>query len=176
VLLLVMLCGVTAARAQDDPKFGVTMEVSTTVGVIWHVSNHLAIKPDIGFTNSKSESERSSSDQSGITTGVSARVYVHTWDNLRAYVSPGYFYSRATRHSGSTSLTLENKDSTNSVAGSFGAQYAVHKKFAVFGETGIAYSHTKFTSVPSVAFVGSSRSETKGWRSRSSVGVIFYFW
>jgi hypothetical protein len=171
-----MLCGATSANAQDDPKFGITMETSPAVGVIWHVSNHLAIKSDIGFSKANSESERSSSDQSGITAGVSARLYMGTWDKLRAYVSPAYLYSRATQHAGSSSLTLENKDSTYNVAGLFGAQYALHKKFAVFGETGVAYSHVTFTSVPSVGFIGTTKSVSTGWRSRSSVGVIFYLW
>jgi hypothetical protein len=170
------LWGTAAMRAQDDPKVGVTMEASTTVGVIWQVSNRFAVKPEIGFSKMSSESERSSTDSSGVTPGVSGRLYLNTWDSLRTYVSPGYFYSRSTQHSGSSSLTLENRDSSYSVVGSFGAQYSLHKKLAVFGETGIAYTHTTFTSVPSVVFVGSTQSVTTGWRSRSSVGVIFYFW
>jgi hypothetical protein len=176
LLLASMLCGGTTASAQDDPKVGVTMEASTNVGVIWHLFNRLAVKPEVGFSTLTTESERSSSDAKGFTTGVSGRLYLHTWDNLRTYASPGYFYSRSTQHGGSSSITLENKDSTYSIAASFGAQYAFHKKFAVFGETGVSRLHTTFTSVPSVGFVGSSRSVTTGWRSRSGVGAIFYFW
>jgi hypothetical protein len=82
-------CVATAARAQDNPKLGITMETPSTVGVIWHISNSIAIQPEIGFSKGSSEGERSNTDQSGLFTGVGVRVYVHTWDNLRAYVSPG---------------------------------------------------------------------------------------
>jgi hypothetical protein len=174
LVLASFLCGATAAPAQDDPKIGLTMEVSTTVGVIWHVSNLIAIKSDIGFSSLTSDSERSATDSSGITTGVSARLYMLKRDGLRAYVSPGYFYSRTTQNSGSSSLTFENRDSTNSFAGSFGVQYALHKKLALFGETGITYSHSTFTSTAALALLG-SESSTVAWRSKSGVGVIFYF-
>jgi hypothetical protein len=175
LLFVLMLCTGTAVRAQDDPKFGITMETPTTVGVIWHLSNVVAIQPEIGFSTSSSEGERSTTDLSSITTGVSARMYFHSWDKVRAYVSPKYGYSRLTQHGGSSSLTLENKNVTNSFTASFGVQYAPHKKFAVFGETGVTYSRLTFTSSSNVALLG-SESATNGWRSGSSVGVTFYLW
>ena len=177
ILLLVglMPCGGTAARAQDDPKVGVSMETSSTVGVIWQVSKSIAVQPEIGFSTSSSESERSTSDGSGLTTGVSARLYMHTWDNLRAYVSPKYSYGRSTQRGGSSSLTIENKNVTNSFTGSFGAQYAFHKKFAAYGETGVVYSRLTFTSSDNLGLLG-SESKSNEWHSRSAVGVIFYFW
>src|SRR6266545_5582240 len=101
LLLGSLLCGATTARAQDNPKLGVTMESPTTAGVIWHVFDVVAIQSEIGFSTSSSDG-RSASDQTSISTGVGARLYLHRWDNLRAYASPRYSYSRSTQHAGSS--------------------------------------------------------------------------
>jgi hypothetical protein len=82
---------------------------------------------------------------------------------------------RSTQHGGSSSLSLENTNATNSFTGSFGAQYALHKKFAVFAQTGVTYARLKFTSTSNVALLGSA-STTTSWRSGSSVGATFYLW
>lgn len=170
-----IVCVATAARAQDKPKLGITMETPSRVGVIWHISNAIAIQPEIGFSKGSSEGERSNTDQSGLFTGVGVRVYVHTWDNLRAYVSPRYSYDRLTQQGGSSSLTLENTNTTNSFTGSFGAQYALHKRFAVYAQTGVTYSSLKFKSTSTIASLG-SESTNSSWRSGSSVGAAFYLW
>jgi predicted porin len=84
-------------------------------------------------------------------------------------------YERLTQHGGSSSLTLENTDTTNSFTGSFGAQYALHKRFAIYAQTGVSYSRLKFTSTSTVALLGSESTSTS-WHSGSSVGAAFYFW
>jgi len=63
------------------------------------------------------------------------------------------------------------KATTNNAGGqgSFGAQYYVSNRFALFGELGVGFSHTETKS---------NLTPTKGtswaWGTRSAVGIIFY--
>jgi hypothetical protein len=185
------------ARAQDAGQVGVTLGYPAEVGIVWHVTDRVAVRPNISFSHASTDhvsdfsslgdpvdSEGSSS--TSLTTGVSGLIYVRTWDKVRAYLSPRYDYGRIWSNAGSTFLT-ENKHSAYAVTGSFGAQYQLHQRFAVFGEAGFGYSHSSTTYTSSLVLpvipVGVnvapvSRSDeiaTHSWSTRSGAGVIFYF-
>jgi hypothetical protein len=113
--------------------------------------------------------------------------YFGQWDKLRAYVSPRYTYARLTAESGSGStFNFDTRNSVHAVTGSFGAHYQLHRRFAVFGETGFGYSRSRTTStsrlllpvitVPNLPSPVSQSSETNShnWATRTSAGVIFY--
>ena len=70
----------------------------------------------------------------------------------------------------------------NFVSGSFGAQYALGRRFSVFGELGLGFSRTTTSPTPSstsiaaggsTSIVGTSSSSTLG--TRSGAGVVLYF-
>ncbi len=44
-VLMLLVCGVGRAYAQDDPRVGLTMGYPTSVGVLWHVTDRIAIRP-----------------------------------------------------------------------------------------------------------------------------------
>jgi hypothetical protein len=174
---------VSTASAQDKGDTGVTMGYPAAVGIVHHVSDRFAIRPEVTFAVASSSSDTGSSDSDSDTwtigVGASGIFYLRQWDKVRSYFSPRYAYFRgeATTMS-SISLPgglLDGLESTTTssqhqVVGSFGAQFAAHDKFSVYGEVGVGFTRQR------------SRSELSGGRgtsnhlgTRSGVGVIFYF-
>jgi hypothetical protein len=187
------------ALAQDAGQIGVTLGYPSAVGIIWHVTDNVAVRPEISFSTGSTESPVISSGLSfpdvsvnvgetsstTVTAGVSGLFYFGEWDKLRAYVSPRYTYARLTSNSGST-FSTDARNSAYTVTGSFGAHYQLHRRFAVFGETGFGYTRTRTTLtsvlllpvipvVPTVpAPVTRSEINSHSWAIRTSAGVIFY--
>lgn len=192
----------TNALAQDAGQIGVTLGYPASVGVIWHVTDNLAVRPEISFSTGSSENpvttsglslpglsdDPGESSSTAVATGVSGLFYFGKWDRLRAYVSPRYTYARLTAESGSGStFNFDTRNSIHAITGSFGAHYQLHRRFAVFGETGFGYSrsHTISTSRlllpvitgPNIPAPVSQSAETNShsWNTRTGAGVIFYF-
>jgi len=126
-------------------------------------------------------------DSWSASVGLSAIVYLAAPDAFRAYVAPRFAYSRASTtlplasiafdSSGSiptaTTTTTTSTSSNYEWSGSFGAQYALSRRFVVFGEAGPRYRRS--TSSPFVSAL--TRTEGKAWSVgiQSGVGVILYF-
>ena len=175
VAILLLGCQAGTAYGQDDRRFGLTMGFPTAVGFLWHVSDRVAVRPEIDISRSETKTEGSilsgpvtSSELTGhvIQPGVSALIYLTSRDDLRTYVSPRYVYSR--------SETSQNSETSNHlVSGSFGAQQRVGSRFAVFGELGVEYTRSKSelpTTPPTSLTTRRSVIEL-----RSSAGVVLYF-
>jgi hypothetical protein len=62
------------------------------------------------------------------------------------------------------------RSSSSSIFGSFGAQYALGRRFSVFGEVGLGYSRQSLRSP-----LSQTRSEAHAVTTRSGAGVILYF-
>lgn len=221
MLSIVMLFapGASSVRAQEQGQIGLAMGYPTGAAVVWHVTDAIAVRPEVNFSGSHYETSPSTaftsageSDSTTIGVGVSGLIYIGKWDALRTYVSPQYHYFRSSTTTeisypfdptvlaaltgpGSSpllgtipSLTLtipptrtENTSSTMTVTGSFGAQYALHKRFSAFGEVGFGYSwlSTSSTSRTSSVFgnliTPDEEPRSRNWGTRSAVGIIFYF-
>jgi len=174
--LLVVTCA--PAGAQDSGKVGATIAYPGSIGLIWHASDSVAIRPAFAFAHSDSEISPGSSENESTTIALDLGVlfYVKKYDNVRTYVSPRFIYSRSTSTSTQTALPvglpeITTTSTTTGGAGVFGAQYAPTKRFSVFGEVGIAFNHRHSTSEPT----GASEFTTNTWGTTSGVGVIFYF-
>jgi hypothetical protein len=68
---------------------------------------------------------------------------------------------------------------THFISGSFGAQYALGRRFSVFGEIGLGYTRTSVDNEPTSsvspgASTGSAAT-SHGIAARSGAGVVFYF-
>jgi hypothetical protein len=201
IIAIVSMPGV--ARAQDDPKVGLTMGYPSSVGVIWNVSERVAVRPEVGLSrmtgdatgfDAAGQAPISTNDSTGVGVGISGLIYVGRWDALRAYVSPRVSYVR-TSASASTSSSSSYSDSLSSsylTSGSFGAQYSLGRHFGLFGEIGVGYSTTTtaLTSTLStgiIVLVGgipslstttrlvTSSAHASSLATRSGVGVIFFF-
>ena len=166
------LLGVAASvAAQDRGRVGITMGYPASVGLLWHVSETTALRPEFTFNRDDASSESLVSARSNFwstAAGASVLFYSSVRDNLRTYVAPRFSYARTRGTSDITSST------TNSYAfaGMFGAQYSLGKRFAAFGEVGFGYSR-QTGSVTSPVFTTKSRSNSVG--TRSGAGVILYF-
>ena len=187
---MVLAMAARPVSAQEAGDVGVTMGYPGAIGVVWHITDGLAVRPDLTLSRTTSESRTTSSSvfggQSlsssntsegwGTTVGLSALVNVRTIERLRLYVSPrlAYSYSSSDNETGLTgSLSAFNATTTGIVAsGSFGSQYNVHDRFAIFGELGLQYSSLTTES----DFPGSSnQTDSTSFGLRSAVGVTFYF-
>jgi opacity protein-like surface antigen len=191
--LALALCSTSAfAQQQRQPAVGVVMGYPAAIGVLWNVSDRFALRPEVSVTRSTADSTTAgaapivsslaSSDTWSTGIGLSALWYFTSGDALRTYVSPRFAYSRATNTnsntttSGSSTITGTNAVSaTYAGSGSIGAQYSLHRRFAVFGELGITYTdvETETTSSNSPAFVVDTTGKTIS--VRSGVGVIVFF-
>ena len=174
-------CVPAIAGAQDTRKVGITMAYPAAVGVLWHVSPKVAIRPELSFAGTSTDTTSSSiaSDSSGwaIGTGVSALFYLKTYEHLRTYVTPRFTYSHTSTTSTLSSLlpgvTTSKSEQTNDstgIAGLFGAQYMLGDRFSLFGEVGFGYAHGSTTSSTAT----STKITSNGWGTRAGIGVVFY--
>ena len=165
------------ASAQGAGKLGVTMGYPSSFGIVWHVSDKVAIRPELTITVSSSESSNSSfsaeNDTWNLGTGVSVLFYLKSYDQLRTYFSPRLSYNRNTNENTSSGITTSTSEATSTntgVAGMFGAQYGLGDKFSVFGEVGVGYTRSETSGSPQV-----TKSSGNSLGTRTGVGVIFYF-
>jgi hypothetical protein len=170
-----LLAGCLAAGAQEKGKAGVAIGYPGGIGVLWHATDKIAIRPDFVFTRTSTDGS-SGGDGWGINTGLSVLFYVKKYDNVRTYVSPRLTYTRSTttiQASTNTQGTLADFKSTSTStggAGVFGAQYSPAARFSVFGELGIAFSRRRSESSLGIVSVIKGSS----WGTTAGVGVVFY--
>ena len=170
--LAVVLVGVVGApaavSAQEPARIGITMGYPASLGIVWRVTDRVALRPEFAFAHASLSGigPVSTGDSStNVGVGASALFYFRSTDDaLRPYVTPRWSYGHTSAGNGITS------DGTHSVAGSFGAEYMLGKRFSVFGETGLEYSHSSAKFGVATATQGANRIAT-----RTGAGVVFYF-
>ena len=162
-----VLLTATAAAAQERPNVGITIGYPAAVGVLWHATDSVAIRPDFRFSGSSSEP--GGVDGWTFATGVTALFYAPAAENVRTYIAPRLDYQR--NSTTVSALGLEQTRTSNAwgISGSFGAEYTPNRRFGVFGEIGLSYSRLKTEAVASL-----SEGTSHGWGTRAGVGVIFY--
>jgi len=154
------------ARAQDTRKTGITMGFPESIGMIWE-SRTVALRPEITLSGASIDSGGSGSSTSwNIGIAVAALFYLHQDDHLKTYVSPRFDYGHShTSTDGSSGVNTSNSHWGAGGAGSFGAQYALGDRFAVYAEAGLQFSHS-----PLAGGNGSGNA----WGTRTAIGGIFY--
>jgi hypothetical protein len=170
-LFVALLFVPSVAAAQEPGDVGVFMGYPS-LGLIWHVSERVAIRPEISFSSTSTEIDSpfggiGTSHNWNVKVGASALVYLNDADRLRTYVAPQFTYVRT---KGETSSSLsELVANTYGFAGLFGAQYSLNDRFSVFGELGVGYTHASTGDR-----IGTD-SQADNWGTRTGVGVILYF-
>ena len=160
------------AAAQERGQTGITMGYPASIGVVHHVTNSIAVRPELSFSHTATET---SSDFGGATdgwslgTGISVLFYLKPIENVRTYVSPRFTFSR-TSSTAESDFTETSTSTGNafSVSGSFGAQYTPHRRFAVFGEVG-------FGLIDSSVETRLTKVSSFNWGTRTGFGAILYF-
>jgi hypothetical protein len=163
------------AQAQEAGQVGITMGYPASVGLVWHVTDKVAVRPEasfaLGSSETRSEIFDTEGDSSTFATGVAALFSVREWDRVRAYAGPHFAYGRTNSNSESilddvTELTA----TTYQVDGLFGVQYTPHPRFAVFGELGFGYTNRETKSDGATLVL-----ESRSWGTHTGAGIIFYF-
>jgi hypothetical protein len=179
VAALVLLPG--SASAQEKGKTGIFMG-SSGLGLIWHATERVAIRPEVSFSRATYETPTSETDANSYSVGVSALFYMAKRDNAAAYFAPRYVYTHSSgeiRYNSLLSLptlfptTAEQSASASQVSGSFGAQYWLGSRFSVFGEAGLAYGTGESESQSGFGMV--AKTDSNAFSTRASVAAAFYF-
>jgi len=190
IVLVMLLAMAGVAHAQEKGQVGLVIGYPASAGIIWHLSERMAFRPDVTLTRSTNDQTNfiavpglstttSSGESWQVTAGLSALFYVHRRDALRTYISPRFAYTRSTSTSTSSSplptgstMTSESVFAQYAFVGSFGVQYALGRSFSIFGEIGAAYTDIESsTSLASTRLEGTNRVLS----TRSGVGVVLYF-
>jgi hypothetical protein len=167
----------TLASAQDAGQAGITMGYPASIGLLYHVTDRVAVRPEFSVSRNtgSSSSPIITTISSGWSLGVgaSALFYLSERDRVRPYVSPRFTYTRSSSTVDSSgSLPPPSGATTHgdaySAAGSFGAQYTPNRRFAVFGDVGFGYTHTTLKT-------GGGALDSNSWGTRTGAGVVFYF-
>ena len=182
IVSLMAVCVSGTASAQDKGKVGLTMGYPGAIGIQWHVSDKVAIRPEFSFTGSSSELESGSFGSEGDSwtfgTNISALFYLTTDDKLRTYFAPRFTWSHGSSESELTGplptpiiVETESKSSGDAYGfgGSFGAQYGLGDRFLVFGELGFNYGHATSENNRST-----TKTTTNAWGTRTAVGIVFF--
>lgn len=108
VVIAVALLGsfaASTATAQQKGQVGVAFESGPAIGIVWHVSDNVALIPEVSFSRYWSEYESSlfrsspyssSAKSWSVGFGLGTRFYIRRQDELGIYVGPQYEYSRNT--------------------------------------------------------------------------------
>jgi hypothetical protein len=185
-----ILASAASAQAQQDRKVGLVFGYPTAVGVLWHVSDGIALRPDLAVNRQSSETtstvstgftppQTSTSTTTGWNTsvGLSALFYLGSPADLQFYLTPrvAYQFSRTETENSPPLPQLSSYESESDgfvVAGSFGAQYRVHERFRLFGELGLSYAEQEGETGFTLARQSLS---TTSFGVRSGVGIVVYF-
>jgi len=107
-----------SASAQEKGKVGLTMGYPQSVGIVWHVTDRIALRPEVSISHSWSETterrvviipgpgvpgfplpgsptETVSTSAWSLTTGLTGLIYLWKDNNVSAYLAPAVTYSRA---------------------------------------------------------------------------------
>lgn len=174
-LFLLLLPGL--AGAQDQGDAGITLGHPGTIGVLWHVSDRVAVRPEFGFSYTSSEStigDEIAATSTGWTLvpGISAVVYLQRYERLRTYFSPRFTFARSTNsfEADPSAPTAKSTNKSYSGVASFGTHYSFTEKLSLFAELGLGVTRTTGSSALSPAKTGAYQ-----WATRTGVGVVFYF-
>jgi hypothetical protein len=181
VLLSMSLVGLRGAEAQvqESGRIGLSMGYPGSIGVLWHVADRVAVRPELAFSFATSTSEldvpllgddERSSSTTAVDVGAAVLFYLAPDGALRTYVSPRFVYSGNTAANLVDALDVDS--SRWQLSGSFGAKYSLGERFAVFGETGLGVTRSSATTE---LLTLRSESRTTNLRLHSGAGVILYF-
>lgn len=190
------LCLARTAAAQDSGQIGVTMGYPGSIGIVWHLTDSIAVRPDFFFQATFLDS-LSDDSATMVGIGVSGIFYLTKMDALRTYVVPRVSFRRTsseysypiyaadlaasiqalgmTSRIATQSPTFESTSTSQQVSGAIGAQYSLHKRFSVFGEVGFGYSNLTQSFAGNVPIFPVEDSGPHSWATQSAVGIILYF-
>lgn len=167
-VLGVILLAPAIATAQEERRVGLSMGYPASLGLLWHATDRVAVRPDVTFSTVSSEVEDRGGSGSAFSVGATVLFYTLQRDALSTYVAPSYLYAHSSNESASG---LETTARTHQFGGSFGVQYKLGERVRVFGETGLYFAANKTEADD----VFDSELTSNRFGNRGAVGLIFYF-
>jgi opacity protein-like surface antigen len=186
----ILTCAALAAP-QETGRLGLNLRVEPAprIGLTWHVSGRLALRPSIGFVQTSietaTESEvsipenprrvESEEETTAIGFGLGIHYYVYKVAAFSIYTGLNVNYTRETADLSVERLRdLDRQDSGDVWQGSavLGVQTRLNEHFSLFGEAGFGYTYGTLERE------GRARTDatTRRWGlANSGVGLIFYF-
>ncbi|HKW11214.1 MAG TPA: hypothetical protein VJO33_12605 [Gemmatimonadaceae bacterium] len=135
VSVLVVLAA-SRIGAQEDRRVALDLGFPPALAILWHVNDKLDLRPDLAFAHSSGDV---SGDQTRLAIGASALFPMTSSGQLTPYVGLRGGYSW---YSG------DNAPKDWSLAGIFGARFAIDKRVGVSAETGLIYDHLHLAAGP----------------------------
>lgn len=204
-LALVLVAGVLVAApasAQTDRKVGVTLGYPAQVGVVWHISGRVALRPEFSVSRTSSESSNESEglfgsppitiqtkgSSYGATGRITLLITVKDWNELRVYAAPAYAYSHGSSTSTTTILGFTPPPTPpgfppTTIIGPSGTSTTSSHGHIASGSLGIAFTpHERFAvfaetglrySSSTAPFGGNSKLRTVG--TAGTIGAVLYF-
>jgi hypothetical protein len=157
LLLLATALVPSIVSAQDAPKIGLTMAAPSAIGILWQVTDYVALRPEVTWTRTATESSQidvaggtpvTNDDNNGVGVALGALLYVGRHDAFRPYVVPRFSYTRSSISASANNNTILGPTTSSSTSsayqasGGIGGQYTFGRHFGVFGEAGLAYTRT----------------------------------
>lgn len=190
VCLVLLLCLVSAVSfAGEKNRFGLTLRVNegATIGLILNLSDRVALRPVVGFSNEKAELniydsngnvvEVQSGEYTALDAGLGILIYIFKTKTISGYAGAEYIY-----RSGKRDDDYETKNHFTSVL--FGLQYRLLKKLWIYGEVGLRYLHSVDDAMGECIPLESGgyyctagyHDKSNKWQTyNSGIGIIFFF-
>jgi len=162
-LLLTMLSAAGALQAQDERRVSLVVDGNGTAGLLFPITDGIALRPDFTYGRSSISSGRGlSGDSYSAMVGLSVLRYLSSEERLRTYVVPRVGYSWGSARQRSYDLSA-----------AFGGHADIVRRLGLFAETGLrfGYSEARFD----VPLSGEMLTVSRSWRLNSSVGATLRF-
>jgi len=199
--VIVLFCALPVS-AQDERPVALAIAFPAEVGVLWQVSDRIALRPDVGFAWSEQTASfgdddfgayTSDSSSRSVTTGLSVLFTVARWEQLRAYLVPRVGYTFLANRSlsnfgtsagvnvviggvsgGITQDVQTERDEANSRAIELSGAFGVQYSL---GQRFGVYGETGIAYTSAKYPVRSSGDENRAAAAgiRSAIGVLFRF-
>ena len=159
LLLAPVLFAPTLARAQENGRIALTVSTPADLGVLWHISDRVGVRPEINASHSRTTG---TSAILGAALSTSLLLYTSSAGATRTYLAPRL----------SARLTFQEtaQDQVFWAAGlSFGAQHRFDRaRLMVFAEGGVQASWFE-----RALGLGGNVSATQ-WSTRTAIGLGWY--
>jgi len=179
--LLLATFGADPSAAQEAARVGVVAGYPASIGVLWRASARVAIRPEfnVQWVDSTSVGSRTTTGTAITITGLgaSALFYFAAPDRLRPYLSTRFLYSTSSRTVEMTPPEggVDQTSRQYSLAGCFGAEYALGRRLTVFGEFGVGYTYLSDEIRPRTANGSAMTAGVDSLETRTAFGVILFF-
>jgi hypothetical protein len=160
--VLVSLVVSMPLAAQDTNRIALVVGLHG-LGVLVPISTNTAVRLD----GALSETSRGDLHTWNESVGMSALFYVRSSDALRSFVGPRVSYSHSSSTGGATATTWSGQLFV-------GAEYALGRRFGVFGEAGLSYSRATTTTVQASGARLPTTPSTS-WSTMNGVGLLYRF-